>query len=80
MLFQAEDGIREFWLSRGLGEVYKRQELERRRAVWVSPNEPLDQRRGYDRLYATEVGQADEGCDFEFLLPLTAATKGEAGA
>jgi dihydroxy-acid dehydratase len=55
-------------------------ELERRRAVWVSPNEPLDQRRGYDRLYATEVGQADEGCDFEFLLPLTAATKGEAGA
>ena len=25
--FQAEDGIRDFWLSRGLGDVYKKQLL-----------------------------------------------------
>ena len=25
--------------------------------------------RGYDRLYAEQILQADEGCDFEFLLP-----------
>lgn len=45
-------------------------ELEKRRAAWQSTNVPADQRRGYDRLYATEVGQADEGCDFDFLKPL----------
>ena len=27
LLFQAEDGIRDFCLSRGLGDVYKRQGL-----------------------------------------------------
>ena len=26
--FQAEDGIRDFCLSRGLGDVYKRQDLQ----------------------------------------------------
>ena len=30
-LFQAEDGIRDFCLSRGLGDVYKRQEGENRK-------------------------------------------------
>ena len=29
--FQAEDGIRDFCLSRGLGDVYKRQQRRRRR-------------------------------------------------
>src|SRR5674476_1604529 len=33
--FQAEDGIRDFCLSRGLGDVYKRQELD---LVEISPN------------------------------------------
>ena len=32
--FQAEDGIRDLVRSRGLGDVYKRQELIRRRAPW----------------------------------------------
>lgn len=45
-------------------------ELERRRALWVSDIVPPEQRRGYDRLYATEVQQADEGCDFAFLQPV----------
>ena len=32
--FQAEDGIRDFCLSRGLGDVYKRQLYEKARAIY----------------------------------------------
>ena len=45
-------------------------ELERRRKVWKPTVVPPAERRGYDRLYAAEVTQADEGCDFEMLKPL----------
>jgi dihydroxyacid dehydratase/phosphogluconate dehydratase len=40
-------------------------ELARRRSEWV----PRKRRssRGYDRLFAEHVTQADEGCDFDFL-------------
>ncbi|SNT37490.1 dihydroxy-acid dehydratase [Tropicimonas sediminicola] len=44
-------------------------ELERRKAERQPETVPLDQRRGYDWLYASEVLQADEGCDFGFLKP-----------
>lgn len=44
-------------------------ELDRRRAAWRSTNEPAEDRRGYDRLYAEQVLQADEGCDFAILQP-----------
>jgi dihydroxy-acid dehydratase len=40
-------------------------ELERRRKSWQAP-EPTAT-RGYGSLYAEHVGQADEGCDFDFL-------------
>jgi dihydroxy-acid dehydratase len=46
-------------------------ELERRRALWSPSILPLDERRGYDRLYASEVNQADEGCDFALLKPVS---------
>lgn len=42
-------------------------EVQRRRLKWVSLNVPPDKRRGYDRLYAEQVLQADEGCDFSIL-------------
>ncbi|MCY4301974.1 MAG: dihydroxy-acid dehydratase [Aestuariivita sp.] len=42
-------------------------ELDRRRSAWVPDVIPLEDRRGYDRLYAAEVLQADEGCDFAFM-------------
>jgi len=50
-------------------------ELEDLRAGWVSPVVPADDRRGYDRLYATQFGQADEGCDFSFMLPVVGRAK-----
>ena len=39
-------------------------ELARRRAAWAP--KPLPP-RGYGRLFATHIGQAHEGCDFDFL-------------
>jgi dihydroxy-acid dehydratase len=46
-------------------------ELDRRRAAFVSPVVPAGERRGYDRLYAEQVLQADDGCDFCMMRPLT---------
>jgi len=39
-------------------------ELGRRRETWRPPATPA---RGWDHLYATQVGQADEGADLKFL-------------
>jgi dihydroxy-acid dehydratase len=40
-------------------------ELARRRSVWVPREFPAG--RGYERLFAEHVTQADAGCDFDFL-------------
>jgi dihydroxy-acid dehydratase len=41
------------------------EELARRRAAWVKPAPRYP--RGYGALYAQHIGQADQGCDFDFL-------------
>jgi dihydroxy-acid dehydratase len=41
-------------------------ELARRRARWVPPQNPY--RRGYARLYVDHVLQADKGADLDFLV------------
>jgi dihydroxyacid dehydratase/phosphogluconate dehydratase len=41
------------------------EELERRRAAWRPPVSPYQ--RSYAALYQAHVGQAPEGCDFDFL-------------
>ena len=51
------------------------EELTQRKSEWKSDNVPPEQRRGYDRLYAAEVSQADEGCDFAFLQPIAFENK-----
>ena len=40
-------------------------EMARRRAAWQPP--PPRFLRGYGAMYAEHIGQADEGCDFDFL-------------
>jgi dihydroxy-acid dehydratase len=40
-------------------------ELERRRKAWKAL--PPRYERGYGRMYQEHIGQADEGCDFDFL-------------
>lgn len=41
------------------------EELAARREAWKAAQSTATPRRGYDRLYAEEVLQADEGCDFD---------------
>ena len=41
------------------------EELARRRAAWTPP--PPRYARGYGAMYSQHIGQADEGCDFDFL-------------
>jgi dihydroxy-acid dehydratase len=41
-------------------------ELARRRAAWTPP--PPRYARGYTALYQQHVTQADQGCDFDFLM------------
>jgi dihydroxy-acid dehydratase len=40
-------------------------ELNRRRAAWKQPAPHYP--RGYGAMFSTHIGQADEGCDFDFL-------------
>ena len=44
------------------------EELARRRAAWKTPEPRYP--RGYGAMYSAHIGQADEGCDFDFLAPL----------
>jgi dihydroxy-acid dehydratase len=44
------------------------EEIARRRATWTQPAPRYP--RGYGALYSEHIGQADEGCDFDFLAPL----------
>ena len=41
------------------------QELARRRAAWMPPKPHYQ--RGYGAMFAQHIGQADDGCDFDFL-------------
>jgi dihydroxy-acid dehydratase len=50
-------------------------EIARRRAAWTSP--PPRYPRGYGALYSAHVGQADEGCDFDFLHGTAAVAEPE---
>lgn len=42
------------------------EEMERRRAAWTPPDPVAS--RGYTKLYVDSVLQADQGCDFDFLV------------
>jgi dihydroxyacid dehydratase/phosphogluconate dehydratase len=42
------------------------EELAARRAAWTPP--PPKYPRGYGAMFSAHIGQADEGCDFDYLL------------
>ncbi|WP_047152475.1 IlvD/Edd family dehydratase [Aneurinibacillus tyrosinisolvens] len=52
--------------NRKLELLVDEEELEKRRAEWKPP---VIASRGYTRLYQNHVLQANEGCDFDFLVP-----------
>ena len=70
-LVRTGDRIRLSVRDRSIDLLVDASELERRRAE-LPPGDPGAGRRGYDRLYAEQVQQADQGCDFGFMLPSAA--------
>ena len=69
-LVQNGDRIRLSVRDRKIDLLVDENELERRRTDIVSSQRDLTTLRGYDKLYAEQVLQADQGCDFGFMLPL----------
>ncbi|HUH94701.1 MAG TPA: dihydroxy-acid dehydratase [Casimicrobiaceae bacterium] len=63
-LVQSGDSIRLSVRERRIDLLVGAGELERRRSRWQPPAVPP---RGYRRLYAECVMQAEDGCDFDFL-------------
>jgi dihydroxy-acid dehydratase len=52
-------------------------ELARRKAAWTPPPKIFE--RGYGSLYSEHIGQANKGCDFDFLAQKGAAVEPDAG-
>ncbi|MBO43978.1 MAG: dihydroxy-acid dehydratase [Rhodospirillaceae bacterium] len=63
------DRIRLSVRDRKIDLLVDENELERRRTYITSSQRDPRTLRGYDKLYAEQVLQADKGCDFGFMLP-----------
>ena len=53
------------------------EELRRRKQAWTPPGKIFE--RGYGALYSEHIGQADQGCDFDFLDRSGATVEPDAG-
>src|SRR5437868_11453677 len=51
--------------ARRIHLVVSDEEMARRKAAWTPP--PKRYERGYGAMFSEHIGQADEGCDFDFL-------------
>jgi dihydroxy-acid dehydratase len=65
-LVESGDRIRLSVKQRSLDLLVDEAALAKRRAMWVPPRKPG---RGWDRLMAEQVLQADEGCDLAIMRP-----------
>ncbi|MET8160560.1 L-arabinonate dehydratase [Sphaerisporangium sp. NPDC005289] len=63
--------------ARRLSLEVPEEELERRRTAWRAP-EPVFQ-RGYGSMFTAHILQADQGCDFDFLLGTGGAPEPDIG-
>jgi dihydroxy-acid dehydratase len=63
-LVESGDRIRMSVAKRTLDVLVDDAELARRRTMWRAPATP---KRGWDRIVAEQVLQADEGCDLAVL-------------
>ncbi len=68
-LVESGDRIRLSVSERRLDLLVDEKEIDRRRRARTATGRNTSELRGYDRLYAEEVLQADRGCDFAFMLP-----------
>ncbi len=65
-LVQTGDRIHLSVQDRSINLLVGEAELTRRRALWQPPEKPA---RGWDRLMAEQVLQADQGCDLQIMRP-----------
>ena len=72
-LVRTGDQVRISVSERRLDLLVDETTLDRRRKERPLPFKDPTALRGYDRLYAEQILQADKGCDFEFLLPAKGA-------
>ncbi len=70
-LVQNGDRIRLSVENKTIDLLVDDEELDRRRAGYKSTARDAATLRGYDKLYAEQVLQADEGCDFAFMKPVS---------
>jgi len=68
-LVKTGDRIRLDVPARKLELLVSEEELEIRSRQWEKPPEREQDRRGYRKLFMDTVTQADQGCDFDFLVP-----------
>ena len=61
--------------SRRLDMLVDEAELAKRRSAWRAP--PARFERGYGWMFARHIGQADQGCDFDYLSPRFGPSAGE---
>ncbi len=62
---QTGDPIEVDVAARSINLMISDEEMARRRAAWKAP--PPRYERGYGAMFSAHIGQADEGCDFDFL-------------
>ena len=62
---QTGDPIEVDVAARTINLAISDEEMARRKAAWVPP--PPRYQRGYGAMFSAHIGQADEGCDFDFL-------------
>jgi dihydroxy-acid dehydratase len=74
-LVRTGDIIRVDIPNRSIDMLVDEAELARRRAAWQAPADKYG--RGYGWMFSQHVGQANEGCDFDFLETAFGATAGE---
>ena len=69
-LVQNGDQIRLSVAEKKLDLLVSEEEMQIRKKNTFSLEPDKEKIRGYDKLYQEQILQADQGCDFEFLLPL----------
>lgn len=74
-LLKTGDIVRMDLEARTLDMLVDEDEIAARRAAWVAP-EPRFQ-RGWGHMFQRHVGQADQGCDFDYLTTQFGRTAGE---
>jgi dihydroxy-acid dehydratase len=62
---QTGDPIEVDVAARSINLMISDEEMAHRKAAWVPP--PPRYERGYGAMFSAHIGQADEGCDFDFL-------------